>query len=258
MAVAAYYAWDRLGRPLEPAQPVREFVEKMRVAYPRAKNLFSWYADERHYQAEPPQDHTPYSATGWPLDCPPWWVFATDIMHRPDLGVDCFTLFGYWLSEAKAGRMPWLKYMIWRGQRYDVRNQWRPVASSGHFGHVHLSGRTDHQHTSLGVWSPAPPAPPTTLEDDRMLFRAQLADGTRLVGNGRECWPFTGDQSQWESLGWAITNAGAVLAYGTAPAEYYYPIIGQPVSETPPPGGGLTEQQAEDAAFRGAQRAEDE
>lgn len=158
MAVALYYAWDRLGRPLEPAQPVREFVEKMRLAYPRAAaaNQFSWYANESHYTAEPPQDHTPFSETGWPLVSPRWVVFATDVMHRPDLGVDCFALFAYWLAEAKAGRMPWLKYMIWRAKRYDVRNRWAPADASDHFDHVHLSSRTDHQHTSLGSWSPAP------------------------------------------------------------------------------------------------------
>lgn len=114
MAVALYYAWDRLGRPLEPANPIREIVQRLRVAYPRAAaaNLFSWYANEAHYQAEPPQDHTPYSATGWPLVSPQWVVFATDVMHRTDLGVNCFELFNYWITEARAGRMPWLKYLI--------------------------------------------------------------------------------------------------------------------------------------------------
>lgn len=154
MAVAAYYSWDRLGRPLDPAVPIRDFVVRMKAGFPRAANLFSWYANEAHYQAEPPQDHTPFSATGWPQTSPFWWVFATDVMHRPNLGVDCNVLFAYWLGEAKAGRMPWLKYMIWQAKRYDVRNAWRPVTSSGHFDHVHLSARTDHRLTSLGSWDP--------------------------------------------------------------------------------------------------------
>lgn len=156
MAVAAYYRWEREGRPLEPAQPVREIVERMKAAYPKAANTFSWYANESHYQAVPAQDHTPYSQTGWPLTSPEWWVFATDIMHHPELGVDCNALFAYWLAEAKAGRMPWLKYLIWQAQLYDVRNQWRPQSNSGHFDHIHLSVRTDWQHKGLGSWSITP------------------------------------------------------------------------------------------------------
>lgn len=166
MPLAVYYSWDKLGRPLEPARPIREVVERLRVAYPRAAeaHLFSWYADEAHYQAEPPQDHTPFSATGWPLESPRWVVFATDVMHRPDQGVDCFDLFPYWLYEAKAGRMPWLKYLIWQAKRYDLRNDYAPVDASGHFGHVHLSARTDHQHTSLGDWS---------VEGDTMITQVE-------------------------------------------------------------------------------------
>jgi hypothetical protein len=156
VAVALYYQWDSLGRPLEPARPIRDIVERMKVAYPRAASTFSWYANESHYTAEPPQDHTPFSATGWPQVSPQWWVFATDIMHRPDLGVDCNVLFNYWIAEARAGRMPWLKYMIWQAKLYDVRNGWRPQANSGHFDHIHLSVRTDFKDRGLGSWSIVP------------------------------------------------------------------------------------------------------
>lgn len=160
MAYAIYYQWDSLGRPLEPARPIRDIVERIKAAYPKAASTFSWYANEAHYQAEPPQDHTPFSATGWPKPSPEWWVFATDIMHRVDLGVDCNVLFGYWIGEARAGRMPWLKYMIWQAKLYDVRNGWRAQSNSGHFDHIHLSARTDFQHYSLGSWSIVPLPPP--------------------------------------------------------------------------------------------------
>jgi len=125
----------------------------MKAAFPRAAFTFGWYANNTHYQAVPPQDHTPFSATGWPVASPKYWVFATDVMHRPDLGVDCGVLFPYWLAEAKAGRMPWLKYLIWQATIYDVRNNWQPQASSEHFDHIHLSARTDYQLKGLGGWS---------------------------------------------------------------------------------------------------------
>lgn len=175
MAVAAYYSWVKLGKPLVPATPIRELVEKLRVAFPRAAavNLFSWYANDAHYQNDYPQDHTPFSVTGWPAESPQWWVFATDIMHRPDLGVDCDKLFPYWLAEAKAGRMPWLKYMIYKRTVYDVRYGWRPQPSSGHDKHIHLSARTDHQRTHLGDWSVNGDDMPTVQE----IKDAILGDG---------------------------------------------------------------------------------
>lgn len=159
MAYAVYYEWDRLGRPLEPARPIREIVGAWIRAFPRAAaiNLFSWYADEAHYQGEPPEDHTPYSATGEPLPSPRWVVFATDLMHRPDLGVDCNVLMPYYLAEARAGRMPWVKYLIWQAKLYHYRDGFKTAhPNSGHFDHGHLSGLTNHRNTSLGSWSVVP------------------------------------------------------------------------------------------------------
>jgi hypothetical protein len=174
MASQGYYDWVAAGRPLEPCQPVRDLVARLKVAYPAQANEFSWYADETHYTAEPPQDHTPYSATGWPWPSPRWVVFATDVMHRPLIGADCNVLFPYWLAEAKAGRMPWLKYMIWQAKRYDVRNNWVPVAAVGHFDHIHLSVRTDHQDTRLGAWSVVPPEDDMTPEQAGQLAELHL------------------------------------------------------------------------------------
>lgn len=179
MAVAAYYQWDSLGRPLEPARPIRDIVERMKVAYPKAAGTFSWHADEAHYTAVPAQDHTPYSQTGWPLPSPEWWVFATDIMHNPALGVDCNVLFAYWIGEARAGRMPWLKYIIWQAQLYDVRNGWRPQANSGHFGHIHFSARTDFKDRGLGDWPIVPP------QQEVDMFLAQVkGDAHQYVSTG--------------------------------------------------------------------------
>ena len=154
----SYYEWLAAGKPLTPALPIRETVDKLKAAFPKGAqaNLFSWYADDTHYQAVPPQDHTPFSATGWPGASPRWYVFATDIMHRVDLGVDCNVLFPYYLSEAKAGRTPWIKYIIWQAKLYDVRNSWMASANSGHFDHIHLSTRTDWVNRSTGSWSITP------------------------------------------------------------------------------------------------------
>jgi hypothetical protein len=179
MASTAYYEWVAAGRPLSPALPVRETVEQLQAAFPAAaaKSQFSWYADEAHYQAIPPQDHTPFSATGWPLSSPRWIVFATDVMHRPDLGVNCYALFNYWITEARAGRMPWMKYFIWQAKIYDVRNGWNAQTGSDHYDHVHLSMRTDWVNKGLGSWSITP------RRGDDMIFA--ISDGPRKGAAGR-------------------------------------------------------------------------
>lgn len=233
MAAKAYYTWDALGRPLEPCRPIREYVARLKIAFPRAANQFSWYANDAHYQAVPPEDHTPFSATGWPQASPQWVVFATDVMHRPDLGVDCNVLMPYWLAEARAGRTPWVKYLIWQAKLYDVRNGWKPVANSGHFDHGHLSCRTDHLNTSLGSWSVAPGAPPNTggtmaqmlIKDTgdgqlylvdgmfrRKVTQAQIGVGAisnsgvhqagylGLLGNNGQVFPTGGDMDVWGAL----------------------------------------------------------
>lgn len=192
MAVAAYYSWDRLGRPLDPARPIRELVEGLRVAFPRAAGIFSWYANDAHYQSSYPQDHTPFSVTGWPLASPQWWVFATDVMHRPDLGVDCDKLFPYWLTEARAGRMPWLKYLIYKATVYDVRYGWRPQSSSGHDKHIHLSARTDHRNTSLGDWS---------VNGDDVSWTDKLGP----TGSTKGRWPKSGYEDT--AAGWLMRAA---------------------------------------------------
>jgi hypothetical protein len=151
MATAVYYQWDALGRPLTPARAVYELVMQCRTAWPLVKN-FSWFADETHYQAAYPQDHTPYSMTGWPAVSPRWYVFATDLVHQPEKGFDVFALWPSVLADARAGRIPHLKYLIHKAKLYDVRYGWREQASAGHDHHIHFSFDTNGKDQGLGTW----------------------------------------------------------------------------------------------------------
>lgn len=205
MAVAAYSAWTRAGRPVTPAQPVREIVTRMKAAFPAASSTFGWYANEAHYQANPPEDHTPFSATGWPLPSPQWFVFATDIMHNPGLGVDCNVLFSYWISEARAGRMPWLKYLIWQAKIYDVRNGWRPQSNSGHFDHIHISARTDFLNGGLGSWSLVP-GQPKELTDMPLVFKAVPTGRVGVTGGAG--WTHIADPKRMGSVRYVIELNG--------------------------------------------------
>jgi hypothetical protein len=157
MAVAMYYTWEQQGRPLTPAKPIAEIIARMKAAFPAVASSFSYYANDEHYQSNTPGDHTPFSHDGYKVSPSPYpVVFATDIMCNTAKGVDCQKLFNYWLSEAKAGRMQWLKYLIWQAKIYDVRHGWVAQANSDHFDHIHISTRTDYQNASLGTWSLLP------------------------------------------------------------------------------------------------------
>lgn len=267
MAIAAYYAWNSAGRPLEPARPVRDIVERLKVAFPKgaAASLFSWYADEAHYQADHPQDHTPYSQTPWPVTPNPYpVVFATDVMHRPDLGVDCFKLFDYWIVEARAGRMPWCKYLIWEGWIYDVRAGWAPRGASDHFDHIHISTRTDHQNTTLGAW----PLVPGKGDDMPVLIRSRQSGGV-YVANYIER-RHVKSQDEWNML---KATLGATVDVDEAQLDWYGADVStgagglvltdedlakiEAAAEKGAKEGSPSEQQLVDAAEKGANLAED-
>ena len=190
MAVALYYTWDRLGRPVEPATPIRELVAQLKVAYPMGASQFGWYANEAHYQAVPPGDHTPYSADGWPLPDPQWVVFATDIMVSAVGGTaEAQRIFDHLLASGKDGSAPWLKYVIWQATIYDVRHGWQPQRNAGHFDHIHVSVRTDHRNTHLGSWSVVPEEDDMTPPQAAQLSACQtildaLARGQDSVETG--------------------------------------------------------------------------
>lgn len=170
MATAAYYTWVRAGRPLTPAQPVLVVVTRMKSAHPAAASAgcFGWYANDAHYQAEPPEDHTPFSSTEWPIPCPRYVVFATDVMPHSSYSLEA--LVAWWLSEARAGRVPALKYLIHGDRIYLV---WRGFVADEYRGayhaHMHLSFRTDHETDGLGGWDPTGLTPHLPKEDDVTL-----------------------------------------------------------------------------------------
>jgi hypothetical protein len=155
MATAAYKAWVKAGRPWHVANVVNDYRQQLHAAGWEFAELGT-IGDEAHLQAETPQDHTPFSATGWPGAHPYPAVLALDVMkgQRPDATLDA--IVRRWLSEARADRTPWVKYINWQGQRYDVRNAWAPRPTAGHFDHAHLSFSTDWADRSVGGWQVIP------------------------------------------------------------------------------------------------------
>lgn len=205
MSLLQYNAWLGAGSPWSETGPLQQVLAKLRAAYPSM--VYGTLGDQAHLLASPPEDHTPYSATGWPLSNPYPVVHALDVMEGN--GVSCQALFDYWLPEAKAGRMPWLKYMIWQAKLYSVRSTpaWTPQSNSDHFDHIHLSARTDTEAYQLGTWSPVPGSPSTGV--DTMNFFADSA-GTQYVADANfyQYWAFN-DVNLWRAVRAAAGNPPA-------------------------------------------------
>ncbi len=265
MTTAAYTAWVADGEPVKLAVPVVQYHNAVVSAgWPAAQ--VGTLGDPDHLTADPPQDHCPFSATGWPGTNPYPYVMAIDVPHRPEIGKGVYALVAYWLSEARAGHTPWVKYIIWQAQRYDVRNGWSPVASSGHYDHVHVSMRSDYFLSTVGNWpiiggSDMALDPATKAAYDQ-VWGAEVAmrDGTATHTAG-------GLASKPHWLVEEVKALRAKLDLIATPAPVDVPALAAALAlllaeqvETilAPLVHPLTAEQIAQAAFEGAQRAEGE
>jgi hypothetical protein len=140
------------------------------------------YPNDAHLDAEPPEDHTYYSETGWPGTSPKWWRHAIDIMPPPSgSGLPSLTQLGQNIFNARqAGQITWLKYMNWPSDgnlSRAVQDRWEPNhsrGSSSDTGHIHLSSTTgvevlDASYNPLGTVLTSSPGGPVILGDDDIL-----------------------------------------------------------------------------------------
>lgn len=143
MATQAYRDWVARGRQWKPARPVAELVTWARA---NGIRVLGTIGDEAHLQRDIPEDHTPFSATAWPVKLPGYVVCAIDLENRRLLGEKIE-------AQARAGRLPWLKYMNHSGRQISFKGA-RPVTSASRDHHVHLSIRTDYIGRSIGRFDP--------------------------------------------------------------------------------------------------------
>jgi hypothetical protein len=157
MASAGYRAWIAAGKPWTVAHPIAALSKKLRSHGYTVYTL----GDERHQTADVPEDHTPFSATGWPGPHPRWWVNACDIMPVAAGAKSRITglalpslqqLTAQMVADRHAGHsgMAWLKYVNWEPERDNGgpcwHDSWQPThrrTTSSDRGHTHRSGRTD-------------------------------------------------------------------------------------------------------------------
>lgn len=143
MTTQAYWTWDAAGRPWRLAQPIKELYALAGAAgVGRLGTLGS--DDENHLKNDFPQDHTPFSETAWPDPLPGYVVCACDIADGPWMD--------RMLADARAGLLPWLKYLNFRGMQFSRKTGWAQRSSSDRHGHI--SGMSNHTWTTLGGWNP--------------------------------------------------------------------------------------------------------
>lgn len=172
MASQAYYDWIAAGSPYVRARPTLELRDLLR-SY--GYTVYD-YPNAAHLTADRPEDHTPFSATGWPVTSKRWVGHAIDIMPPTTTAIAKGAIELPYLArrviaakDAKVHGTEWIKYLNWTDESGVCRHvSWQPdksIVSSTDKGHIHISGRSDMDTSdvvSTSGWNP--------LEDDDMAM----------------------------------------------------------------------------------------
>jgi hypothetical protein len=169
MASPKLAVWDKAGRPFKVAAPI---VYVVNYCKRKAIANLGTIGNTDHLTADPPEDHTPYSDTAWPnrlplavlVDGERYWVCAGDFGNEKGLGAAI-------LRDARAGLLPWLKYLNVGGMHYtfaDGFKQGRPNPDQ----HIHLSTFDDPDSLTYDCegWDPLAGIPPRKEAPTMMRF----------------------------------------------------------------------------------------
>ncbi|WP_162959285.1 hypothetical protein [Micromonospora tulbaghiae] len=157
--------WVKDGSPFRLMTPARDLRDILRGHGYTVYDI----GNRSHLEADPPEDHTPYSATGFPGKARYGVGYALDVMP-PAAGarskVDGLPLpslqriGAQLLADRKAGvgGIRWLKYMNWEPERNNGgpcwHESWEPTyarRSSTDRGHIHLSGLTGYETSTIAA-----------------------------------------------------------------------------------------------------------
>lgn len=136
--------WINNGKPFTLARPLATLRDRLR----RYGYTVYDIGNNNHLDHQPPEDHTPYSATGWPIPTPYGWGTAIDIMPDGNVPFSLQALGAQIFADVQAGRAGFVKYMNWgpTSNRSAVQDYWQPNhgrKNSSDTGHTHISCRSD-------------------------------------------------------------------------------------------------------------------
>lgn len=206
MSSAGYQQWVDAGRPDSGlALPLTQLADTLTA---QGWLVYRW-PDDSHLLADPPEDHTQFSATGWPGPSPRWWRHAIDIMPDGKGPEALYDLGERMFQDRQAGLIPWLKYLNRPDVRGSLATARQDAWESSHVqrrssdvGHIHASSITGVETLS----SPYNPfGGPTSTEDDVSQFLAQQTgpeaaaagstypDGSVFLCDGITSWYLTAE-----------------------------------------------------------------
>lgn len=154
MASAFGYAyWRDHGRPYALMRPAKAL---QRTLQGHGLTVYD-YPNAAHLQANTPEDHTPFSVTGWPRASGYGIGHALDVMPRNDSDAarrENANVARQLIQDRDAGvpGVMWVKYINWTDERGNCQQvRWmdddhpltHTTRSSSDRGHIHISGRSD-------------------------------------------------------------------------------------------------------------------
>lgn len=144
-----YYDWLAAGKPYTTCRPGLKIAANIR------RHGYTVYeiGNTSHMTAVPPEDHTPFSATGWPKASPRWYGHAIDVMPPPSgKGLPSLAQLGKQIHDDKQAGVKGattIKYMNWEPDGPNgkcIHCSWQSShaqTSSTDRGHIHASFRSD-------------------------------------------------------------------------------------------------------------------
>lgn len=151
-----YYDYVNSGRYWTAARPVNDMAKTLQgLGY----TVYTIGNDD-HLMASTPEDHTPFSHTGWPVPTPKGIVTAFDVM--PKDGLPSLSVLGRALVTAREfglTQASFIKYVNWTDEQGNVEHySWEPTESKVHSsdaGHIHVSIRSDMLQSDVASgWNP--------------------------------------------------------------------------------------------------------
>lgn len=216
--------WVSAGSPFRLMTPARDLRDVLR------RHGYTVYdiGNQAHLEHEPPEDHTPYSETGYPGRATYGVGYAVDIMP-PAAGarskVDGLPLPSLQqlgarlLADRKAGvaGIRWLKYMNWEPERNNggpcYQDSWRPTyarRSSTDRGHIHLSALTGYDSSTIGAGYD----PVTRIRgghDDMSFFDEKQIEGRTGAQLVKDVWWLLVKGNPTSALHQSLAQLGANL-----------------------------------------------